>query len=94
MGTTTIKSTINLNKYYKAQLEYLVEMKEINSITEGINLAIEQYVNAKLKELYEMEMKKAKFDNEFIKRTMGSQKDFEKSDLDIEKSSSSEDCEW
>lgn len=94
MSIATIKSTINLNKYYKEQLEYLVQIKEIDSVTEGINLAIEQFIKEKKKELYAVEMKKAKSDIEFIKRTIGTQKEFEKSDSEMEKFVSMEDYEW
>ena len=94
MTTAIVKSTINLNRYYKEQLEYFVQIKELDSVTEGINLAIENYVKAKQKELYAAEMKKAKSDAEFIKRTMGTQKEFEKSDADTEKLIFAEDYEW
>ncbi len=49
MSAKTIKSTVNINKYCKEQLEYLVRINEINSVTEGINQAIENYVKAKQK---------------------------------------------
>ena len=85
MFTATVKSTININRYYKEQLEYLVQISEINSFTEGINIAIEQFIKEKQKELYAREMKKAKSDEEFIKRTIKTQKEFEKTDLELEK---------
>ena len=91
---TMVKSTVNLSKYYKEQLEYLVQIKELGSVTEGINLAIENFVKAKQKELYAQQMKAASEDAEFISRTMGTQKAFEKSDADTEKRISAEDCEW
>ncbi len=94
MIAATVKSTININKYLKEQLEYFVQINEIDSLTEGINLAIESFVKSKQKELYAMEMEKAKLDPEFIKRTMGTHKDFEKSDNDTEKQIFSEDFEW
>ena len=94
MNATTIKSTININKYYKEQMEYLVKINKISSVTEGINIAIEQYIKEKQKEIYAMEMEKAKSDPEFIKRTIGVQKEFEKSDSDIEKLISEENYEW
>ena len=94
MSAATVKSTINIKRYYKEQLEYLVKINEINSFTEGINLAIEQFIKEKQKELYAAEMKKAKSDEEFIKRTIKTQKEFEKTDLEMEKHISVEDYEW
>ncbi len=94
MSTATVKSTININRYYKEQLEYLVQISEIKSFTEGINLAIEQFIKEKQKELYAIEMKKAKSDEEFVKRTVITQKEFEKTDLEMEKLISVEDYEW
>ena len=88
---TTIKSTININRQYKEQLEYLVKIKEINSITEGINNAISEYLKYMQKKLYEEEMKNAKEDKEFLARTMFSQQAFSESDKEI---SNMEDLEW
>ena len=94
MTTATVKSTINLNKYYKEQLEHLVRIKALGSVTEGINIAVENYVRAKQKELYAEQMKKAASDPEFLKRTLGTQKAFEKSDADTEGLLPAEDYEW
>ena len=46
------------------------------------------------KEIYAIDMEKAKNDPEFIKRTLGVQKEFEKSDSDIEKLTFGNNCEW
>ena len=94
MTTATVKSTFQLSKYYKEQLEYFVQIKELDSVTEGINIAVENYVKAKQRELYAAEMKMAAADPEFVKRTMGTQKEFAKSDADMEKLISAEDYEW
>ena len=91
---TTIKSTININRQYKEQLEYLVKIKEINSITEGINNAISEYLKYMQKKLYEEEMKDAKEDKEFLARTMFSQQAFSEVDKEIEEISNMEDLEW
>ena len=91
---TTIKSTININRQYKEQLEYLVKIKEINSITEGINNAISEYLKYMQKKLYEEEMKNAKEDKEFLARTMFSQQSFSEVDKEIEEISNMEDLEW
>ena len=75
---TTIKSTININKYYKEQLELFVRTQELSSVTEGINLALEAFVKAKQKELYARQMSQAARDADFMDRTLSSNRDFEK----------------
>lgn len=87
---TMIKSTVNIDKYYKEQLEYLVSINELNSVTEGINIAIAEYVKDKQKALYAQQMRQAAQDPAFINRTMTAQKDFEK----IETIDLSKDSEW
>lgn len=94
MATVTIKCTVNLNKYYKEQLEYLVSIKEINSVTDGINQAIAKFVKEKRKKLYAAEMGKAKSDEDFQTRTMKIQKEFEKSDSEVEGLITEENYEW
>lgn len=94
MNVSTVKSTVNLSRYYKEQLEYLVQINELESVTEGINIAIENFVKAKQKELYSEQMKMAAKDESFVKRTMDSQSDFENSDADSSILSDSEDSEW
>lgn len=94
MNTATVKSTININKYCKEQLEYLVKLGQISSVTEGINIALDRYIKEKRSELYALEMEKAKSDPEFMNRTMGVQEEFEKSDLEMEKFILGEDYEW
>ena len=94
MATETIKSTINLNKYDKEQLEYLVSIHEINSVTDGINQAIAKFIKEKRKKLYAAEMEKAKSDEDFLTRTMKIQKEFEKSDSEVEGLITEENYEW
>ncbi len=94
MATETIKSTVNLNKHDKEQLEYLVSIHEINSVTDGINQAIAKFIKEKRKKLYVAGMEKAKSDEGFLARTMRIQKEFEKSDSEVEVLSSEEDYEW
>lgn len=74
---TTIKSTVNLNKHYKDQLEALVRMNMISSLTEGINDALEMYVKAMQKSMYAEQMRAASCDKDFMERTMSSQRDFD-----------------
>ena len=77
---TTVKSTVNLNRYYKEQLEMFVRMNHISSVTEGINAALEAYVKSKQKALYEEQMKAAAKDSAFMERTLSAQIDFENLD--------------
>lgn len=78
--TMTVKSTVNLNKYYKEQLELFVSMKRISSVTEGINAALESYVKKTQKDIYESQMRAAAQDKNFIERTMSAQRDFDAMD--------------
>jgi len=77
---STVKSTINIDKYYKEQLEDLVKKNVLSSLTEGINLAIEKFVKEKQKEIYDKQMQEAARDADFMERTLSSQLDFEKVD--------------
>lgn len=81
---TTVKSTVNLNRYYKEQLEMFVRMNHISSVTEGINAALEAYVKAMQKSIYEEQMKAAAKDRDFMERTMAAQRDFENMDSENE----------
>ena len=74
----TVKSTVNLNQYYKEQLEMLVQMKQISSVTEGINAALEAYVKKMQKTIYEEQMQAAAKDPDFMERTMSAQTDFDR----------------
>lgn len=75
-----VKSTVNLNKYYKEQLEELVRLNLLSSVTEGVNLAIENFVKEKNRELYAKQMEEAVNDRDFMERTLTAQKDFDKID--------------
>lgn len=78
-----IKSTINIDKELKAQLEILVKCKKISSLTEGINLAINDFINKQKRNDYEARMALASKDDAFMRRTMVVQEEFEKLDRDI-----------
>ena len=78
--TMTVKSTVNLNKYYKEQLDLFVSMKRISSVTEGTNAALEAYVKKTQKDIYESQMRAAAQDKNFIERTMSAQRDFDAMD--------------
>ncbi len=87
----TVKSTVNLNKYYKEQLELFVQSGKISSVTEGINAALATYVRAMQKAIYAEQMKAAAKDKSFMERTLSSQCDFENIDRE---DMTSEDEEW
>ena len=72
-----VKSTVVLSKQNKTNLERLVKSKQLSSITEGINIAVENFVKALEKEKFKQQMKEASQDPDFIKRTMKAQSDFE-----------------
>ncbi|MCR5461746.1 MAG: hypothetical protein K6E87_01630 [bacterium] len=78
-----IKSTINIDKELKEQLETLVRCKKIASLTEGINLAINDFINKQKRSDYEARMALASKDDAFMRRTMVVQEEFEKLDRDI-----------
>ena len=78
--TTVVKSTVNLNRNYREQLELFVRMNRISSDTEGINAALEAYVKANQKAIYEEQMAEAAKDRAFMERTMGSQSEYERID--------------
>lgn len=78
----TVKSTVNLDKKLKEQLEILVKEEKISSLTEGINNAIYDYLKKMKRLSYEMKMKEAASDKAFMARTMRIQKEFEGLDRD------------
>ena len=80
----TVKSTVNLNRSYKEQLELLVKNNQVASITEGINCALAMYLKHVKKVAFEQKMKEAANDQEFIERTMTVQREFEQIEFDAE----------
>ena len=79
-----IKSTINIDKDLKDQLEILVRCKKISSLTEGINMAINDFINKQKRSDYEAKMALAAADEAFMRRTMVVQEEFEGLDKDID----------
>ena len=79
-----IKSTINIDKNLKDQLEILVRCKKISSLTEGINNAIYDYLKKMKRLSYEMKMKEAAQDSAFMARTMRVQEEFEGLDREVD----------
>lgn len=78
-----VKSTINLEKDLKDQLEMLVKEGKISSLTEGINNAIYDYLKKMKRLSYEMKMKEAAQDSAFMARTMRVQEEFEGLDREV-----------
>ncbi len=89
--TSAVKSTVNLNREYKEQLELFVQMKRIASITEGINAALEVFVKENQKAIYAEQMEAAAKDRAFMKRTLASQSEFDRIDSE---DLALEDGEW
>ena len=89
--TTVVKSTVNLNREYKEELERFVQMHLISSVTEGINVALEAYVKETQKAIYAKEMAAAAQDRAFVERTLSSQSEFDRMEND---EPTSEDGEW
>ena len=79
-----VKSTINIDKELKEQLENLVKEEKISSLTEGINNAIYEYLKKMKRLSYEMKMKEAAQDSAFMARTMRVQEEFEGLDREID----------
>ena len=79
-----VKSTINLEKDLKDQLEMLVKEEKISSLTEGINNAIYDYLKKMKRLSYEMKMKEAAQDSAFMARTMRVQEEFEGLDREVD----------
>lgn len=80
---TTVKSTVNIYKTYKDQLEELVKNKEISSITDGINLGIAMLIKEKNRELYARQMSQAAKDKDFVERTARAQEEFKYADGEV-----------
>ena len=73
----TVKSTINLNRAYKEQLEMFVRTNQIASVTEGVNAALSVYIKMMHREMYAKQMREAAADPAYIGRTVTAQKDFD-----------------
>ena len=81
---SVVKSTINLDKDLKEQLEVLVKEEKISSLTEGINNAIYLYLKKMKRLSYELKMQEASKDSIFMARTMRVQEEFERLDREID----------
>jgi len=72
----SIKYTTVLPKICIDELKTLADKKIVPSVSQGIRLAIENFVAAQKKQEYENLMKEAANDEAFVKRTMETQNDF------------------
>lgn len=80
-----IKTTFNLRREYKDQLNELVKANLISSTTEGINQAIELFIKDKKRQQYMEKMAEAANDKRYIERTMTVQKEFDAFEIDATK---------
>jgi len=94
MGIAMVKSTLNIVKENKEGLENLVKENEISSVTEGVNIAIKQFLLQKRSEQYARQMKEAASDKDFIKRTESVNNEFKYADVELDEIMVAEDAEW
>ena len=80
---TMVKSTINISAQNFEELKKLVCEQAISSMTEGINMGIEMLVKEKRRELYQKQMSEAANDKDYIDRTMNTQREFDKIDMEV-----------
>jgi len=75
-GEASIKYTTVLPKGCIDELRSLVDKKIIPSVSQGVRLAIEDFVTIQKRLEYANSMSEAAKDKEFIKRTLDTQNDF------------------
>ena len=73
---TSIKYTTVLPKSCIDELKNLASKKVVPSVSQGIRMAIENFVAIQKQQDYENGIKEAASDNAFIQRTMDTQADF------------------
>ena len=73
---TSIKYTTVLPKECLDELRNLTDKKIIQSVSQGIRLAVEDFVAIQKRRDYEESMRTAANDDAFIKRTVDTQNDF------------------
>ena len=76
-NNASIKYTAVLPDEYIIELKELAAQKFIPSVNYGIKSAVKKYLEQSRKEKYEKGMQEAAKDEEFIKRTMDCQNDFD-----------------
>lgn len=72
----SVKYTTVLPRECLNALKDLTDKKCIPSVSQGIRWAIDEFVYAKRRQAYELSMKSAATDEEFVKRTMEAHCDF------------------
>jgi len=80
MGMQAVKSTINISAQLKNELIGYVEKGAVASLSSGVNAAIELYLKELKRAEYDGLMAEAARDREFLERTLGCQKEFDKHD--------------
>jgi len=73
---TSVKYTTVLPKVCIDEMKNLADKKIIPSVSQGIRLAIENFIESKKQMAYANSLKDAASNNAFIKRTMDTQNDF------------------
>ncbi|MCL1844669.1 MAG: hypothetical protein FWF77_02065 [Defluviitaleaceae bacterium] len=73
---TSVKYTTVLPKVYIDEMKSLADKKIVPSVSQGIRLAIEDFIEFQKQLAYANSLKDATGDNAFINRTMDTQNDF------------------
>ena len=73
---TSVKYTTVLPKICIDEMKSLADKKIVPSVSQGIRLAIENFIATQKQHEYASSLKEATSDNSFIKRTMDAQNDF------------------
>ena len=75
-NTNSVKYTTILPKSCLDELRILADKMIISSVSQGIRLAVEDFVAAQKQYIYESSLREAAADGTFIKRTLDTQNDF------------------
>ena len=81
---TSVKYTTVLPKDCLEELKQLADMKAISSVSQGIRMAVEEFVAIRKKLAYENAIREAAKDEAFMGRTMDTQHDFVFADAEVE----------
>jgi hypothetical protein len=73
---SSVKYTAVLSKECLDDLKTLAERKVIPSVSQGIRIAVEEFVAVQKRQAYEVSLMEAAADAAFIKRTIDTQNDF------------------
>jgi hypothetical protein len=73
---TSVKYTTVLPRVCIDEMKSLANKKIVPSVSQGIRLAVENFISIQKQEEYANSLKDATNDNSFIKRTMDTQNDF------------------